>query len=932
MKSGLLFLVFAVALKFLVCIEAKAQCVPITVLYNNLEKANDDLGDKELLSFCLDLQKTVIKCSYKNDSIQAKILHLIGRSYWQLDSLALGQKYTLQAIKINLSKSNSASPKNAANSYLNLGNIERSLNNSDKSVSAFQNGIQIAQKYSDKNYLLPMIYQRLANLYYDSGNYQKCLSYAETGESIAKKQNSVIQQVNNRVERIQALNALNNVKEAFELLQETNEMAGQLSDHKTKGFVLTQVADLYAAKKSFTKAIDVYGHSLTEFKEHLKTAKTDSYALFNCAAVTNNIGNIYLEELKDYPKALVFFRESLKYINEDLARSRILGNIAESYAKQGNYELAVKTYEEALSKVALDNIPKKADKNPPAELIRISPNKLYILTLIRDKANTWLDHAKHTSNNKYRLRNALNTYMLADTMIDYMRWEHSGSVTKLFWRNKTRSMYERAIETCYLLKDPVKAFHFFEKSRTVMLNDQLNELGANQKLNAVDAENEKRIRQKITDFQNKLSEVKPESKESTGLKKKLFDAQEEQQTFIHQLEKANPQYYAYKYDNRVPTLKEIRDKVIPQGQTFISYFVGDSAVYALSISLKSIEFKKINIVDYQNFTQEFRELLGSREAQNKAFGTYLKVANTLFTLLFKSFQIESDRIIISPDGNFLPFECLSFSAIKPEFLVQKYAFSYTYSASFLTKTLRAKNDLPSTNTFLGMAPVQFAPKLNQASLPGSEISLESIRKHFYFSKTLTQANASKKAFLDELSAYRIIQLLTHASADSTDVEPTLYFADSTLRLSELPESMLSKTQLMVLSACRTGVGKNQKGEGVFSLARGFAGIGIPSTLTTLWNVENKSIYELTELFYDQLDKGLSLDVALQQAQIEWLHKKSNSNQLPYSWAGMVLVGNTDPIDTGLSSNMIYILGVIILIILLSVLLLKRRYFKVNQSF
>ena len=137
---------------------------------------------------------------------------------------------------------------------------------------------------------------------------------------------------------------------------------------------------------------------------------------------------------------------------------------------------------------------------------------------------------------------------------------------------------------------------------------------------------------------------------------------------------------------------------------------------------------------------------------------------------------------------------------------------------------------------------------------------------------------------------------------------------------------------MVLSACRTGVGKNQKGEGVFSLARGFAGIGIPSTLTTLWNVENKSIYELTELFYDQLDKGLSLDVALQQAQIEWLHKKSNSNQLPYSWAGMVLVGNTDPIDTGLSSNMIYILGVIILIILLSVLLLKRRYFKVNQSF
>ncbi|MDQ6478697.1 CHAT domain-containing tetratricopeptide repeat protein [Dyadobacter sp. LHD-138] len=904
MKSRLL-LVFIFNL--LVRIEAKAQCVPINVLYDNLEKANDDLGDRELLFFCIDLQKNFLKCSYKNDSIQAKILHLIGRSYWQLDSLALGEKYTLQAIKINLSKSNTASPKNASNSYLNLGNIERSLNNSDKSVQAFQNGIQIAQNYSDKIYLLPMIYQRLANLYYDSGNYQKCLSYAEIGESIAKNQGSVIQQVNNRVERIQALNALNNVKGAFELLKETNAMVGQLSDHKTRGFVLTQVADLYASKNSFTKAIEVYGQALTEFKEHLKNVKTDSYALFNCAAVTNNIGNIYLEELKDYSKALFFFSESLKYVNQDLARSRILGNIAESYSKQGNYELAVKIYEEALSRVAQSNVLGKEDNNPSAKLIRISPNKLYLLTLIRDKANTLLDYAKHNSNNIPTLKNALKTYMLADTMIDFMRWEHTGNVTKLFWRDKTRAMYEHAIETCNLLNDPVTAFYFFEKSRAVMLNDQLNELGANQQLSQQDAERERSLRQRISDLQNKLGESKPESKQYISLRNDLFHVQEEQQIFVKQLEKANPQYYAYKYDNRVATLKEIRAKVIPDGQALISYFVGDSAVYGLNVTANKISLRKINIADYKRYTQEFQRLLGNRENQNKEFGNYLTASNRLYELLLKPFGIKSGRVIISPDGNFMPFESLSFSSSKPEFLVKKYAFSYTYSAGFLTKTFRSKSDFLNTKMFFGMAPGTFSPKLVQASLPGSELALETINKHFLFSKIVTGADASRKTFLTELSDHRIIQLLTHASADSSEVEPTLYFADSTLKLSELPTSGLSKTQLLVLSACRTGVGKNQKGEGVFSLARGFAGIGIPSTLTTLWSVENKSIYELTELFYNQLDNGLPLDVALQQAQIEWLQTASKSDQLPYAWAGMVLVGNTEPVETGISKGGIYVI-------------------------
>jgi CHAT domain-containing protein len=55
------------------------------------------------------------------------------------------------------------------------------------------------------------------------------------------------------------------------------------------------------------------------------------------------------------------------------------------------------------------------------------------------------------------------------------------------------------------------------------------------------------------------------------------------------------------------------------------------------------------------------------------------------------------------------------------------------------------------------------------------------------------------------------------------------------------------------------------GEGIFSFKSGFAALGIPSSVTNLWSVDDKSTYKITELFYKYLAKGLPLDIALQNA-------------------------------------------------------------------
>jgi CHAT domain-containing protein len=74
-----------------------------------------------------------------------------------------------------------------------------------------------------------------------------------------------------------------------------------------------------------------------------------------------------------------------------------------------------------------------------------------------------------------------------------------------------------------------------------------------------------------------------------------------------------------------------------------------------------------------------------------------------------------------------------------------------------------------------------------------------------------------------------------------------------------------------LSACQTNIGKNATGEGIMSFARGFANLDVPSTVSTLWSVDNAT-YQITELFYKYLSDGYEKDIALQKAQLDYLRK------------------------------------------------------------
>jgi CHAT domain-containing protein len=97
--------------------------------------------------------------------------------------------------------------------------------------------------------------------------------------------------------------------------------------------------------------------------------------------------------------------------------------------------------------------------------------------------------------------------------------------------------------------------------------------------------------------------------------------------------------------------------------------------------------------------------------------------------------------------------------------------------------------------------------------------------------------------------------------------------------------------LVVLSACETGIGKIEQGEGIRSLGRSFMESGAQATVISLWNVNDRSTATIMTAFYKYLRNGMRKDEALRQAKLDYL-KEAKSNLIhPYFWAAFIPAGN-----------------------------------------
>jgi CHAT domain-containing protein len=160
-------------------------------------------------------------------------------------------------------------------------------------------------------------------------------------------------------------------------------------------------------------------------------------------------------------------------------------------------------------------------------------------------------------------------------------------------------------------------------------------------------------------------------------------------------------------------------------------------------------------------------------------------------------------------------------------------------------------------------------------------------------------NANRETVMNpKLSSYRIVHLATHGVMDLKHPELSgvlLSMVDKNgkeqngyLGLNEI-YNLNWPAELVVLSACETGIGKEIKGEGLIALTRGFMYAGAARVVASLWKVNDRATAELMAEFYRQmLINGTTPAAALRAAQLKLSHHPRWQN--PHFWAGFVLQG------------------------------------------
>ena len=153
----------------------------------------------------------------------------------------------------------------------------------------------------------------------------------------------------------------------------------------------------------------------------------------------------------------------------------------------------------------------------------------------------------------------------------------------------------------------------------------------------------------------------------------------------------------------------------------------------------------------------------------------------------------------------------------------------------------------------------------------------------------------------DLDQYRIIHFATHGVLNNEHPELSGIVLslldqdgqpqDGFLRLHDIYNLNLP-VDLVVLSACNTGLGKDVKGEGLIGLTRGFMYAGAAGVVASLWKVDDDATAELMRHFYEAMfKKGMSPSEALRESQLAmWRQPRWRA---PYYWAGFVLQGQYD---------------------------------------
>lgn len=878
------------------CFYCFGQSASSALIWSKLKGIEEDtsLSVKEKLPLVLALKRQFEDQHLAVDSVYARILHRLGLFAVKLNNevpTSEAINLTQASVRINSAGKKSSSTYFSVISYTNLGNYYRTLHLYNVALQYYDSALLQRKRFTSHNTSAVGLMLAKAQMLYWTGDYQKAIEELDFAILRAKESGDSTYMPVLFNQRAQSYIMQNRTQEALRDVETASSLSGLLDNQHEKINSMLLKADIFAKARDFSKVLPLYKKGI---EERLKTTRysqiSDDYT---------DLGNFYLHDLKNYNKAKACYFLTIDYARkahdfERLSKGHINLELVSLY--QNNYKDAERYCIEAISDLNVIS-GKSILANPAASQLNSIGNKDLVHVIFGNKTELLLKQFIRTGDHHY-LTACLETALLTDTLLTNIRHEQLGEQSKLYWRNFTREFFSHAMEACYLANDVTLAFYFLEKSRAVLLHDKLNELGASAHLPQAEAVKERELQLAVIAEQQKSASSDNQEGSPGAPQAKLAEAKEMLEHYLKSLENSYPAYYQYKYSDEVPSLNYLQTQLRKHRQSFIHYFINDTVAYILGITSSDAKLTKLSGNTFNSgMLLDFLQQCANEPVSSNAYRSFSSLSHTLYLLLFKPMGIPAGRVVICPDNFLIPFDALCADDTGNSYLVKDYIFSYVYSAGYLLK----EPDLtPAGKDFIGFAPISFKAYTDVADLKQSGDALKQSARHYNSATVLTSKNASRHNFINAIPGYTVVNVFSHGLADTTGNEPVLYMYDSIIHLSELQLLYKPAVQLAVLSACQTNVGKNAKGEGILSLARGFAAAGIPSVAATLWQADERSIYAISEKFHAYLSQGMPKDEALQKAKLFFIQNGEHEISFPYYWANMILAGNSDAIT--LSKN------------------------------
>lgn len=901
----------------------------------------------------------------------------LGKIYYIQDQYKKALPFLEQALFVR-KKIDSNDPE-LARDYGNLGIISRFANRYKKAIEYLQKALTL----QDDPNVLARLYSELGTNYKLSGNLRKSVDNQNLALNILQQQSDDYATGVALLEKGSTLTALQRNGEDRQQIKDALRRFNQSSVDAPANIVACyqQIGSSYllfaeSTSNSFERYLDS-AQVYYEKAQRVAEQKLPPNSIF--------LANVYLN-LSSVATQKQNFEAATNYLNQYKAIIAIEnatkgmeaydlhGATGKIYKKQERYKEALDHFHAQVRSLINDYHKADATDLPSLDQLKTSISHNYMTEALALKARCWYLYYKQDKNQDY-LNHALTTIRLFDELINHVRADFANSGSNIAWSAMTLDAYENAIEICLALAEATgdnnykeQAFYYSEKSKSLSLLEAFQNTKANSVagLSAEVLKKEREMKLDISDLEQEVFQLEQERKPALqetieALKKKIFLKRETYQDFQKDLELNNPQYYNTKYNYNILNLEQIR-ALLKDEQGIIEYFIGESHIYAFKIT--KTEFETYILDGQESMKSRVKDLresiygffLSSRDhseqIKSKYAQQYSDRAYKMYQKLIEPLGPLPRRLIIIPTGPMsdMPFEPLLTQEVSnPDsykehpYFVRDHAISYCYSATLLKEMVKRTHQ-PTKGVYAGFAP--YFGESSASLIRGKRFALsplaynkpeiENIQEMLEQGVVFKDEAATEEQFKQIASDYSILHFATHGMANSNDPDYSLLAfteieddkENEFLYVSDLYNLELN-ADMVVLSACETALGKNFKGEGITSMARGFSYAGAKSIFTTLWSVNDHSTYNIIQGFYHYLQQGMDKDEALQQSKLNYLKHANNLTTHPFLWSPYILVGDTNGIEAIQKGfPWVYIFGGLMLLGVLG--LLGQRFIKKKE--